>query len=263
VLLVPTAVLSVVLKVVRLAQVPATGPWWTRPADLVSDLTFSAAWIVGWWVLAVAGSRRLTRALVLAAAQLSTWAWSVLLVVYPEYWMRTGNTLTLDRLMARGGGGTTCRGCSAPSSRRGRWPCWPGDPRVHGVADGAGRARSRRAGSVVGPSRPGADHPAARLPTVGRWARTYRVVVGLAAALGLARRPPTRKLPTCLVQRRWPVAGSPAFAVRMALSTSGALSRDAAAGNGYWTATLETAPRPGDGVQVDDDWASGVDSDQE
>jgi hypothetical protein len=49
----------------------------------------------------------------------------------------------------------------------------------------------------------------------------------------------------------------------MALSTSGALSRDAAAGNGYWTATLETAPRPGDGVQVDDDWASGVDSDQE
>jgi hypothetical protein len=52
---------------------------------------------------------------------------------------------------------------------------------------------------------------------VGRWARTYRVVVGLAAALGLARRPPTRKLPTCLVQRRWPVAGSPAFAVRMAL----------------------------------------------
>jgi hypothetical protein len=67
---------------------------------------------------------------------------------------------------------------------------------------------------------------------VGRWARTYRVVVGLAAALGLARRPPTRKLPTCLVQRRWPVAGSPAFAVRMALSTSGALSRDAAAGNG-------------------------------
>jgi hypothetical protein len=162
--LVPTAALSVVLKVVRLAQVPATGPWWTRPADLVSDLTFSAAWIVGWWVLAVAGSRRLTRALVLAAAQLSTWAWSVL-VVYPEYWMRTGNTLTLDRLMARGGGGTTCRGCSAPSSRRGRWPCWPGDPRVHGVADGAGRARSRRAGSVVGPSRPGADHQAARLPT--------------------------------------------------------------------------------------------------
>jgi hypothetical protein len=59
VLLVPTAVLSVVLKIVRLAQVPATGP---RPADLVSDLTFSAAWIVGWWVLAVAGSRRLTRA---------------------------------------------------------------------------------------------------------------------------------------------------------------------------------------------------------
>jgi hypothetical protein len=96
VLLVPTAVLSVVLKVVRLAQ----GPWWTRPADLVSDLTFSAAWIVGWWVLAVAGSRRLTRALVLAAAQLSTWAWSVLLVVYHEYWMRTRNTLTLDRLMA-------------------------------------------------------------------------------------------------------------------------------------------------------------------
>jgi hypothetical protein len=92
-------VLSVVLKVVRLAQVPATGPWWTRPADLVFDLTFSAAWIVGWWVLAVAGSRRLTRALVLAAAQLSTWAWSVL-VVYHEYWMRTGNTLTLDRLMA-------------------------------------------------------------------------------------------------------------------------------------------------------------------
>jgi hypothetical protein len=165
VLLVPTAVLSVVLKVVRLAQVPATGPWWTRPADLVSDLTFSAAWIVGWWVLAVAGSRRLTRALVLAAAQLSTWAWSVLLVVYHEYWMRTGNTLTLDRLMATWRGGTTCRGCSAPSSRRGRWPCWPGDPRVHGVADGAGRARSRRAGSVVGPSRPGADHPAARLPT--------------------------------------------------------------------------------------------------
>ena len=79
----------------------------------------------------------------------------------------------------------------------------------------------------------------------------------------MARRPSTRKLPTCLVQRRWPVAGSPAFAVRMALSTSGALSRDAAAGNGYWTATLETAPRPGDGVQVDDDWARGVDSDQE
>jgi hypothetical protein len=100
VLLVPTAVLSVVLKVVRLAQIPATGPWWTRPADLVSDLTFSAAWIVGWWVLAVAGSRRLTRALVLAAAQLSTWAWSVLLVVYHEYWMRTGNTLTFDRLVA-------------------------------------------------------------------------------------------------------------------------------------------------------------------
>ncbi len=100
VLLVPAAVLSVVLKIVRLAQVPAPGPWWTRPADMVSDLTFAAAWIVGWWVLAVAGSRRLTHALVLAAAQLSTWAWSVLLVVYHEYWMRTGNTLTLDRLMA-------------------------------------------------------------------------------------------------------------------------------------------------------------------
>ena len=78
-LLLPAAVLSVVLKIVRLAQVPAMGPWWTRPADMVSDLTFAAAWIVGWWVLAVAGSRRLTRALVLAAAQLSTWAWSVLL----------------------------------------------------------------------------------------------------------------------------------------------------------------------------------------
>ena len=100
VLLVPTAVLSVVFKIVRLAQVPATGPWWSRPADLVSDLTFSAAWIVGWWVLVLAGSRRLTRALVLAAAQLSTWAWSVLLVVYHEYWVRTGDTLTLDRLMA-------------------------------------------------------------------------------------------------------------------------------------------------------------------
>jgi hypothetical protein len=100
VLLVPAAVLSVVLKIVRLAQVPAPGPWWTRPADMVSDLTFAAAWIVGWWVLAVAGSGRLTRALVLAAAQLSTWAWSVLLVVYHEYWMRTGNTLTLDRLVA-------------------------------------------------------------------------------------------------------------------------------------------------------------------
>ena len=100
VLLVPAAVLSVVLKIVRLAQVPAPGPWWTQPADMVSDLTFAAAWIVGWWVLAVAGSRRLTHALVLAAAQLSTWAWSVLLVVYHEYWMRTGNTLTLDRLVA-------------------------------------------------------------------------------------------------------------------------------------------------------------------
>ena len=99
-LLVPAAVLSVVLKIVRLAQVPATGPWWTLPADMVSDLTFAAAWIVGWWVLAVAGSRRLTCALVLAAAQLSTWAWSLLLVVYHEYWMRTGNTLTFDRLVA-------------------------------------------------------------------------------------------------------------------------------------------------------------------
>ena len=100
VLLVPAAVLSVVLKIVRLAQVPAPGRWWTRPADMVTDLTFAAAWIIGWWVLAVAGSRRLTRVLVLAAAQLSTWAWSVLLVVYHEYWMRTGNTLTLGRLMA-------------------------------------------------------------------------------------------------------------------------------------------------------------------
>jgi hypothetical protein len=54
-LLVPTVVLSVGLKIVRLMQAPATGPWWVRPADLVSDLTFGAAWIVGWWTLVVAG----------------------------------------------------------------------------------------------------------------------------------------------------------------------------------------------------------------
>src|SRR3712207_4713263 len=99
-LLVPPAVLSLVLKMIRLAQAPATGLWWTQPADLVSDLTFAAAWILGWWALTVAASRRLTRVLVLAAAQLSTWAWSVLLVVHHEYWMRTGVTLTLDRLVA-------------------------------------------------------------------------------------------------------------------------------------------------------------------
>jgi hypothetical protein len=233
VLLVPTAVLSVVLKVVRLAQVPATGPWWTRPADLVSDLTFSAAWIVGWWVLAVVGSRRLTRALVLAAAQLSTWAWSVLLVVYHEYWMRTGNTLTLDRLVATWRGrhdlsgllGTQLTAGDAGPAGRATLRCTV-LPTVLVVLGRAARdrwwGRPARARTIQLPgSRP-----------VGRWARTYRVVVGLAAALGLARRPPTRKLPTCLVQPRWPVAGSPAFAVRMALSTSGALSRDAAAGNG-------------------------------
>ena len=92
---------------------------------MVSDLTFAAAWIVGWWVLAVAGSRRLTRALVLAAAQLSTWAWSVLLVVYHEYWMRTGNTLTFDRLVATWRGWHCLSGLLA-SSRSGCWPCWPG-----------------------------------------------------------------------------------------------------------------------------------------
>jgi hypothetical protein len=42
----------------------------------------------------------------------------------------------------------------------------------------------------------------------------------------MAGRSPTRKRPTCLEQRRWPAACSPAFAVRMARSTSSALSRD-------------------------------------
>ena len=91
--------LSVVLKVVRLAQVPATGPWWTQPADLVpTDLLGGVdrrvVGVGGRWVATpdpCAGP---------SAAQLSTWAWSVLLVVYHEYWMRTRNTLTLDRLMA-------------------------------------------------------------------------------------------------------------------------------------------------------------------
>lgn len=185
-LLVPTAVLSLVLKIVRLAEVPATVPWWTRPVDLVSDLSFGLAWVVWWWALAVAGSRRLTRGLVLAVAQLSTWAWSVLLVVYHEYWMRTGNTLTFDRLVAAWRGrhdlsgllgtqltagtlallaGATL-GCTVLPTvlvvlGRAAWKRWWGRP---------ARARTTR----VPGSRP-----------LGRWARTYRVVVGLAAAIGL------------------------------------------------------------------------------
>jgi hypothetical protein len=173
-----TVVLSVVLKVVRLAQVPATGP---RPADLVSDLTFSAAWIVGWWVLAVAGSRRLTRALVLAAAQLSTWAWSVL-VVYHEYWMRTGNTLTLDRLMATWRGRHDLSGLLGTQLTAGTLALLAGATLGCTVLPTVlGRARSRRAGSMVGPSLPGADHPAARLPTgrslggsIGSWSASRR-----------------------------------------------------------------------------------------
>jgi lipoteichoic acid synthase len=186
VLLVPTAVLSVVFKIVRLAQVPATGPWWSRPADLVSDLTFSAAWIVGWWVLVLAGSRRLTRALVLAAAQLSTWAWSVLLVVYHEYWVRTGDTLTLDRLVATWRGRHDLSGLLGSQLTAGTLALLAGGtlgcavlPTVLVVL---GRpARQRWWG------RP-ARGRTTRVPgfrPVGRSARTYRVVVGLAAALSL------------------------------------------------------------------------------
>jgi lipoteichoic acid synthase len=183
VLLVPAAVLSVVLKIVRLAQVPAPGPWWTRPADMVSDLTFAVAWIVGWWVLAVAGSRRLTRALVLAAAQLSTWAWSVLLVVYHEYWMRTGNTLTLDRLVATWRGRHDLSGLLGTQLTAGTLALLAGAtlgctvlPTVLGRA-----SRERWWG-------PPAWARTTRVPgsrPVGRWARMCRVVVGLATALGL------------------------------------------------------------------------------
>jgi lipoteichoic acid synthase len=182
-LLLPAAVLSVVLKIVRLAQVPAVGPWWTRPGDLVSDLTFAAAWIVGWWVLAVAGSRRLTCALVLAAAQLSTWAWSLLLVVYHEYWMRTGNTLTFDRLVATWRGRHELLGLLGTQLTAGTLALLAGAtlgctvlPTVLGLAARErwwGRPARARTTRVPG-SRP-----------VGRWARTYRVLVGLATALGL------------------------------------------------------------------------------
>jgi arylsulfatase A-like enzyme len=184
VLLVPTAVLSVVLKIIRLAQVPATGPWWTRPADLISDLTFSAAWIVGWWVLAVAGSRPLIRALVLAAAQLSTCAWSVLLVVYHEYWMRTWDTLTLGRLMTTWRGRHDLSGLLGAQLTAGTLALLAAAilgctvlPTVLVVlrcAAGRSRGRPDRARTRVPSFRP-----------VGRSARTYRVVAGLVAAIGL------------------------------------------------------------------------------
>jgi hypothetical protein len=116
-----------------------------------------------------------------------------------------------------------------PAHGRGRWPCWPGDPQVHGVADGAGRARSRRAGSVVGPSRPGADHPAARLPT-GR--SLGADVPGCRRPRGGAGPGPTTTNAQAADLPSTATLAGGRFAVRMALSTSGALSRDAAAGNG-------------------------------
>jgi lipoteichoic acid synthase len=184
-LLVPTVVLSLVLKIVRLMQAPATGPWWVRPADLVSDLTFGAAWIVGWWALVVAGSGRLTRALVLIAAQLTTWAWSVLLVVHHEYWTRTGITLTLDRLVptwrARNDlwallgsqltGGTLALLAWATS----------GCTLLPTLLVVLGRAANERCGGRPIQAR---AIQVISLPADHR-ARAYRVVVGLAAALAL------------------------------------------------------------------------------
>jgi arylsulfatase A-like enzyme len=176
----------VALKVVRLTEVTATGRWWTRPADLVSDLTFSAAWIVGWWVLAVAVSRRLTRALAMAAAQLSTLAWSVLLVVYHEYWMRTGNTLTVERLVATWRGWHDLSGLLGTQLTTGTLALLAGAtlgctalPMVLVVLGRAARERSWGRWAWA---------PTIRLPgsrPVGRWTRTCRVVVGLAATLGL------------------------------------------------------------------------------
>jgi lipoteichoic acid synthase len=186
VLLLPTAALSVVLKIVRLAQIPAAGPWWTRPADLISDLTFSAAWIVGWWVLAVSGSRRLTRALVLAAAQLSTCAWSVLLVVYHAYWMRTWDTLTLDRLMATWRGRHDLSGLLGAQLTAGTLALLAavilGCTVLPTVLIVPGRAT--RKGWWARPFGAGTTR-VSRSRLAGRYGRTYRVVAGLAAAIGL------------------------------------------------------------------------------
>jgi hypothetical protein len=123
----------------------------------------------------------------------------VLLVVYHEYWMRTGNTLTLDRLVATWRGRHDLSGLLGSQLTAGTLALLAGGtlgcavlPTVLVVL---GRPARRRGWGR--PARAWTNRVPGSRP-VARSARTYTVVVGLAAALGLVSprpghcRPPRR-----------------------------------------------------------------------